>query len=133
MYIDYDLLLHNAVIVDGAQASASYIDTLAAGDALSPNAYLLITCTAAMTGMTTVEFWLRTDSDPAFGTEVNLIDTGTVGYATLTLGKSYLIPIPVGVKRYLRGYITTAGGAYTAGAVYMAIVLMGDKTLDKVL
>ena len=132
-YIDYDLLLHNDVIVDGAQASASYIDTLAAGDALNPNAYLLVICTAAMTGMTSVTFQLTTDTVSTFASEVSLISTGAVGYATLTLGKAYLIPIPVGMKRYLRGYITTTGGAYTAGSVYMAIVLSGDKSLDKVL
>jgi hypothetical protein len=133
MFQDKNLILHNAVIVDGAQASASYIDTLAAGDAIAPSANLSIKIPTAMTGMTSVTFELRTDSDSAFGTEVSLISTGAVLAATLAKGKAYLLPIPLGVKRYLRGYITCTGGAYTAGTVKMQIVLDGDKTLDKIL
>ena len=133
MFQDKNLILHNDVIVDGAQASASYIDTLAAGDAIAPNAMLSIQIPTAMAGMTSVTFQLTTDSDSAFGTEVSLISTGAVAVASLTKGKSYLIPIPLGVKRYIRGYITSTGGAYTAGKVKMQIVLDGNKTIDKVM
>jgi hypothetical protein len=133
MFQDKNLLLHNTVITDGAQASTSYIDTLAAGDAISPVARLLILITTAMAGMTSVTFQLTTDSDSAFGTEVSLVSTGAVLTASLTIYKAYLLPIPLGVKRYLRGYITSTGGSYTAGAVKMQIVLDGDKTIDKIL
>ena len=133
MFQDKNLILHNTVITDGAQASTSYIDTLAAGDAIAPSANLSIQIPTAMAGMTSVTFTLQTDSDSAFGTEVDLITTGAVLTASLTKGKSYLLPIPLGVKRYLRGYITCTGGSYSAGAVKMQIVLDGNKTLDKVL
>ena len=133
MFQDKNLILHNAVITDGAQASTSYIDTLAAGDAIAPSANLSIQIPTAMAGMTSVTIELRTDSDPAFGTEVSLISTGAVVVASLTKGKSYLLPIPLGVKRYLRGYITSTGGSYSAGAVKMQIVLDGNKTIDKIL
>ena len=133
MFQDKNLILHNAVITDGGQASTSYIDTLAAGDAIAPNAMLSILITTAMAGMTSVMFELRTDSDSGFGTDTSLISTGAVLTASLTIYKAYLLPIPLGVKRYLRGYITSTGGSYSAGAVKMQIVLDGNKTIDKIL
>jgi hypothetical protein len=133
MFQDKNLIMHNTVITDGAQASTSYIDTLAAGDAIAPSANLSILITTAMAGMTSVTFTLQTDSDSAFGTEVDLITTGAVLTASLTIYKAYLLPIPLGVKRYLRMYITSTGGSYSAGAVKCQIVLDGDKTIDKIL
>ena len=133
MFQDKNLIMHNAVIVDGAQASTSYIDTLAAGDAIAPSANLSILISAAMTGMTSVTFALETCAESTFASPTTLISTGAVGYATLALYKAYLLPIPLGVLRYLRMYITTTGGSYTAGACKCQIVLDGDKTIDRIL
>ena len=69
----------------------------------------------------TLQVKLQTDSDEAFGSAVNLVDTGALAQATCVKGYRPIdIYLPNNVKRYVRFYYTIGtangtGGTITAG------------------
>lgn len=69
----------------------------------------------------TLQVKLQTDSDDAFGTAVDLVDTGALAQATCVAGYRPIdIYLPNNVKRYVRFYYTVgtangSGGTITAG------------------
>ena len=97
-------------------ASTSYIDQLAAGDAVGRELEAVVLVKTALTGGTSVNFQLQTDTDSAFGTAVTLAESGAVVAATLVAGYKWRIRIPKGAKRYLRINYTISG-SFSAGAV----------------
>ena len=124
MYIDRSLVLADAQAITTSGASTNYIDTLAAGNAYkAPWFIVLIKTAVTASGSATVTFDLRHDTDPAFGTETVLISSGAVAKATLVAGYFALkVQVPLGAKRYLRGYATIASGPLLTGAWDMKIV-----------
>lgn len=113
MFIDQNLVLADGQSLTVSGASTNYIDTLAAGDAYE-SLWFIVLIKTAVANCTSVAFDLRTDSSNAFGTEVVLFSTGAVLVASLT-ANTFLakVRVPIGAKRYLRGYATIVGGGAT--------------------
>lgn len=114
MFIDYNLVLSDTQSLTVSGASTNYIDTLAAGDAIDNDLWFLVLIKTAVANVTSIAFDLRTDSQSSFGTETVLFSTGAVLLAALT-ANTYIakIRVPIGAKRYLRGYATIVGGGST--------------------
>jgi hypothetical protein len=120
MFRDAQLELSVAQAVTVTAASTNYIDQTAAGDAIGTGStmYLVVRVgtAATATGAATVTFDLRTDSDPAFGTETTLFSSGAIGKASLTANTWIVrVALPLGLKQYSRLYYTVATGPLTAG------------------
>jgi hypothetical protein len=124
MFIDANLLLADSQSLTVSGASTNYIDTLAAGDGITDGAWFIVLIKTAVANVTSIAFDLRTDSDSAFGSEVVLYSTGAILLASLTANTFVAkVRIPIGAKRYLRGYATiVGGGATTTGSWDMKIV-----------
>ncbi len=140
MIIDYNLVLSDAQDISGAagsDASTSYLDQLAAGDAIGDGcwAQFLIDTAFAGTAGSSITFALQTDDNASF-TSPTTVMTRSMDITELTAG---VVPIcaqlplhPNGMQRYIRGYYTSTA-ALSAGKVDLRIVKDVDKTLDKVL
>ena len=135
MYKDANLWLSGdgaalQAITDSSAASTSYIDMLAAGDAIGPGAMVEFRVKKAFAGGTSIAFDLRTDTTSGFSTDTVLFSTGAIAEASLTANKVIArVVIPMNAKRYLRGYYTTVG-THSTGTIEAVIILDGDKTLD---
>lgn len=131
MIIDDFLVMSNAQEVLATAASTSHIDTLAAGDAISPGArlHVLVNTLFETADVGTLTIALQTGATTAYGT--TLFTTSALGAASLTAGAVLIdIVIPKGVLRYLRMYYTVANN-FTAGKIDARIVLDTAKTMDK--
>lgn len=119
-----------AITASGATASTGYVDTKAAGDALKPGARIKVIATEAFTGsLTTLTVSLVTGATSSLGK--TLISTAAIAKASTTAGTVLLdTTIPVDCLRYLGVSYTTDNTAST-GAVFAAIVLDTDRTIDK--
>lgn len=132
MFIDASLILADGQSLTVSGASTNYIDTLAAGDGITLGAWFQVLIKTAVANVTSISFDLRTDSDSAFGSEVVLYSTGAILLAKLT-ANTYVakVRIPLGAKRYLRGYATiVGGGATTTGSWDMKIVEDPSRTIN---
>lgn len=109
MFIDNNLVLADGQASTVSVASTNYIDTLAAGDAYEAS-WLVVRIVVAAVGGTSLAFDLRTDSASTFPTDTVLFSTGAIAVASLTANTIVArVRIPIGSKRYLRGYITAVG------------------------
>jgi len=138
MIIDKQLVLSDAqVITNASAASTSYIDSLAAGDAISPGARIKISSIAAFTiaGSTpTLTCALQCDDNDSFSSPKTLIATSALLAAALTIGAVLIdATVPLGCERYIRAYYTLAGGTFALGNLDARIVLDTDKTQDRLL
>lgn len=118
MYRDAQLEFSVAQAVTSSAASTNYIDTSAAADMVGRPVYLVVRVGTAATasGAATVTFDLRTDSDPAFGSEVTLFSSGAIAKTSLTANTWVIrMALPLGTKQYIRLYYTVATGPLTAG------------------
>lgn len=117
MIPDANLLLSDAQAVTASAASTSIVDQLAAGDAYkAPWVEFLVNTTFTSNGAT-IQLQIQTDSDSAFGTAVNLFETGALAVADLVAGYRVRVRIPQGAKRYLRAYYTVASGPAAGGKI----------------
>jgi len=137
MILDHALVMSDAQAITNATATSTYyIDTLAAGDAVLPGAFIEVLVDTAFTtsdsGTLTITLDTATSTDLSTG-KVTLVTLGTtVAAATLEAKKVYRAPIPEGCLRYLFMTYTLANNM-TAGKIDARVVLQGDKTLDKTL
>ena len=136
MIRDKLLLMSNEQAVTASAASTDVIDTLAAGNAISPGArFRALTKVAATDASSdaTLTVELQTSVDEAFTSPISLFSTGALAFASFSPAKTVLadLVIPKGVKRYLRAYYTVASGPLTAGKFDAEIVLDSATTLDK--
>lgn len=127
MYVDKELLLSDQQAVTVSAASANAVDLgpnrrqLAVGEPL----YLLVTVDQAFAaeGAATLSIGVQTDDDAGFGSAVTLHTTQAHPKAELAAGRDPLIvPLPHGVKRYLRLAYTVATGPMTAGKLTACLV-----------
>ena len=123
-------------LTDTSAASESYVDTLAAGNAIAPGARIRIavqTAFVAASDAPTLAISLQSDSASDFGTVTTHITTSAALAAALTAGTVLLdIQLPVGIGRYIRAYYTIGGtGAFSAGNLDAHIVLDTARTVDK--
>jgi len=142
MYIDSELEFDDNDAHLSSGASTDYVDTLAAGDAISPGAKVVAKVSTAYVdaGGGTIVATLQTSADSAFGSYTTLLTGPTVTIAGSSvadpavgvggIGTTLLdAVIPPGVLRYLRVYYTMT--AMDAGSTDARIVLDSDKLLDK--
>ena len=127
MILDKDLLCSDDQTLAfnvGNVASSNVIDLAKAGVGRGEPIKVFCQMTADFdsTGDTgTLQVKLQTDSDEAFGSAVNLVDTGALAQATCVKGYRPIdIYLPNNVKRYVRFYYTVGtangtGGTITAG------------------
>ena len=113
MILDAFLKLSDALTVGSSTAaviSTDYIDTLAAGDDYAGCIFLSHAATAVLSGTAdaTVEFILQTSDSTATSAYVTLVSSGAIDDALVVAGYLSKLRIPpTGVKRYLRGTVTT--------------------------
>lgn len=137
MFLDNSLLLADGVTTTTSAASTNVIDQLAKGDAVDGCWFLFSVPTAwTQVGTNTVKVELQTSNAEGFGgdsSDTTLVASGTLAIATLAAGYQWKVRIPVGAKRYLRGYVTVTGNsganAITAAKYDMAIVK--DVNIDR--
>lgn len=139
MIIDKNLVMSDAQEVlttteskDNADpAVEQHIDTLAAGDAISPGARLHVLVDTKFVGEgATLTIALETGTTSDCGTAI--FTTAALAVGTLTAGAVLVdIVIPKGVLQYLRMYYTVGSGPFTAGNIDARIVLDTAKTMDK--
>lgn len=116
MLIDKELVFSDAQAVTASAASTKNINQGAAGDAYD-TLFLVIQVreAAAAAGAATVNFQVQTDSDPAFGTAVTVLDSGSIGKAALGINTELKFRLPYGLKQYIRVYYSVGTGPLTAG------------------
>lgn len=141
MYMDANLLMSNSQASwdGGTLASTSYIDTLAAGNAMAPGARWVVQTNVSMTaasGSPTMTIALQTATDTAFTSPVTLVATAALTPAGM-LATTVLadMVIPNACLRYLRTYYTVggSGGFASTGSLISMIVLDSDVTIDGLL
>lgn len=127
MILDKDLLCSEDQTLAfnvGNVASSNVIDLAKAGVGRGEPVKVFCQMTADFdsTGDTgTLQVKLQTDSNEAFGSAVDLVDTGALAQATCVKGYRPIdIYLPNNVKRYVRFYYTVGtangtGGTITAG------------------
>lgn len=140
MIIDKDLVMGDGQAILDTGASTSYIDTLAAGDAISPGARIKVQIGTAYVdaGGGTIIAKLETDSDSGFATDLKTLVTGptiTIAAGAAAAGGAVGVVlldvvIPPMALRYLRVYFTFSA-AMDSGAMDSRIVLDTAKTMDK--
>lgn len=115
MIKDYYLSMGDAQAVTSSAATTNVIDTATAGDAID-GCYVefLVDTAATATGAATVTFELQDSADDA--TFATIASSTAIGKATLVAGyTAFRVRVPLGVRRYIRGYYTVATGPLTAG------------------
>ena len=138
MINDYMLVLSDAQAITNASADSTYyIDTLAAGNAITPGATFNVkintACTTADGGTIIATLSTGTSSDLSTG-EVVLITAPTFRVVSAAAGSAkgvtiYRGVIPTGCLRYLWVTFTLANNL-TAGAFDAYINLDSDITID---
>lgn len=139
MIMDKYLALSEAQAILDSGASTSHVDTLAAGDAISPGAKIRVKIATAYVdaGGGTIYASLQTCAESTFAAPTTLITGPTItiaaGAATAAgaVGVTLLDHvIPPKVLRYLRVYYTFSA-AMDSGAMDAHILLDVPKTMDK--
>lgn len=135
MIIDNFLVMSDAqdeVHAQTTHASTSHIDTLTAGDAISPGArlHVLVNELFETADSATLTIALQTGSTTAYGT--TLFTTAALAVSALTAGAVLVdIVVPKGALRYLRMLYTVGTGSFSEGKIDARIVIDTAKTMDK--
>lgn len=112
MILDLQTRLGSAQAFAASGATTDYYDCGGAFDISrgEPMAMVFTVTTAAdfTTGDETYTFAVQTDSASGFGTVQTLVSRAILA-ANLTVGSQHVFPLPNGVLRYVRGYLTLAG------------------------
>lgn len=132
MIKDKDLEMSLAQAITGDAASTEYINQGAAGDAVRKG-FLIVRCdttfdSAHDTATLTVK--LQSDSAAAFNAALVTHYTSAalaVGSDELTAGGMMKIPLPVGLKQYVRVYFDTGTEEFSAGKMDAYIVQDVDQ------
>lgn len=121
MIIDKFLQVSNAQAVTASAASTDVIDAGATKNASigrdigAGDMYMVFTCSEAATaaGAATVTFAVQDSADNSSFADV--IVSAAIGKATLVVGSQVVLPLPPGMRRYIRANYTVATGPLTAG------------------
>jgi len=140
MYIDKDLVMADGQAILDSGVSTDHIDTLAAGDAISPGARIKVQIGTAYVdaGGGTIIARLETDSDDGFATDLKVLAVGptiTIAAGAAAAGGAVGVVlmdvvIPPLALRYLR-VAWAFSAAMDSGAMDARIVLDTAKTMDK--
>ncbi len=139
MILDKDLLCSDDQTLAfnvGNAASSDLIDLAKVGVGRGEPIKVFCQMTADFdsTGDTgTLQVKLQTDSDVAFGTAVDLVDTGALAQATCVKGYRPIdIYLPNNVKRYVRFYYTVGTANGTGGKITAGLLLDQQTNEDPV-
>ena len=139
MILDKDLLCSDDQTLAfnvGNVASSNVIDLAKAGVGRGEpfKVFCQMTADFDSTGDTgTLQVKLQTDSDEAFGSAVNLVDTGALAQATCVKGYRPIdIYLPNNVKRYVRFYYTVGTANGTGGTITAGLQLDQQTNKDPV-
>ncbi len=139
MILDKDLLCSDdqtLAINIGSVASTNVIDLAKAGVGRGEpiKVFCQLTTDFDSTGDTgTLQVKLQTDSNEAFGSAVNLVDTGALAQATCVKGYRPIdIYLPNNVKRYVRFYYTVGTANGTGGTITAGLQLDQQTNKDPV-
>ncbi len=134
MIIDKNLVMSDAQAITSSVAS-SYIDTLAAGDAVAPGARLKVQVNTPFTtdDDATLTVSLQTADNSSFNNATTLCASATLAVTSIDAAGDNVIDIqiPFGVERYLQTYYAVGTGTFTAGKIDSRIVVDTAKTMDK--
>lgn len=142
MITDAELLFDSNHLLLNTGASASHVDTLAAGNAISPGARAVakVKTVYVDAGGGTIITTLQTCAEDTFAAPITLLTGPTItigaGVAAPALGAGAVgtvlldAVIPAGVLRYVRFYHTFSA-AMDSGGIDARIVLDSDQPLDK--
>lgn len=132
MIKDKDLEMSLAQAITADAASTEYIDQGAAGDAVRKG-FLIVRCdTTFDSANDTATLTVKLQSDSAAAFNVAVVDHYTspalaVASAELTAGGMLKIPLPVGLKRYIRVYFENGTEEFSAGKMDAFIVQDVDQ------
>ena len=104
------------VIDAGATKTAGLGRDIGSGEPL----YLEVSVASTMTGAGTLAIALQDSADNSSFADVLALPA--IAVAALTAGKTYYIPLPAGVRRYIRANYTIAAGPFTGGTLNAQIV-----------
>ena len=104
------------VIDAGATKSASIGRDIGSGEPL----YLEVSVATAMTGAGTLTIALQDSADNS--TFADVLALPAIAVAALTAGKTYYLPLPAGMRRYIRANYTITSGPFTGGTLNAQIV-----------
>lgn len=104
------------VIDAGATKTAGLGRDIGTGEPL----YLEVSVSTTMTGAGTLAIALQDSADNSSFADVLALPA--IAVAALTAGKTYYIPLPAGMRRYIRANYTIAAGPFTGGTLNAQIV-----------
>lgn len=104
------------VIDAGATKSASIGRDIGNGEPL----YLEVSVATTMTGAGTMTIALQDSADNSSFADVLALPA--IAVASLTAGKTYYLPLPAGMRRYIRANYTITSGPFTGGTLNAQIV-----------
>lgn len=104
------------VIDAGATKSASIGRDIGSGEPL----YLEVSVATTMTGAGTLTIALQDSADNSSFADVLALPA--IAVAALTAGKTYYLPLPAGMRRYIRANYTITSGSFTGGTLNAQIV-----------
>jgi hypothetical protein len=125
MIIDKNLEFSDGQAVTTTAASDSYIDQLAAGDAVdSLWLYVLVDVAFVTADSATLTVSLQCHEDASFGAgTVTLYETAALAATALTADTVLCkVRVPAGAERYLRVYYTVGTGSFSAGNIDACLV-----------
>ncbi len=116
MLLDQNAILSNQQTVSSTAASTNVIDMTAAGNAVPGTLFAVLRTETAFAGATSIVFALQTSATSNFASADTLLSATFTGTELANASKQLLaLPLPAGVKRYIRAYYTVTG-TVTAGS-----------------
>lgn len=82
--------------------------------------YLEVSVASTMTGAGTLTIALQDSADNSSFADVLALPA--IAVAALTAGKTYYLPLPAGMRRYIRANYTITSGPFTGGTLNAQIV-----------
>ena len=116
MLLDKNTMLSDKQAVTATGGSANTIDMTAAGNAVPGGLFAVLRTDEAFAGATSIVFALQTADASNFSSPVTLLSATFTGTQLGTANTQLLaLPVPAGLKRYIRAYYTVTG-TVTAGS-----------------
>lgn len=109
MLLDQNAVLSEEQAISATAPSTQTMDLTAAGNAVPGSLFFVARVAAAFTGEGTLKIALQTAADSSFTNPVELVGA-TYGASLLGTKDQTLcaVPLPSGVKRYVRAYYTVS-------------------------
>lgn len=103
------------VVDAGATKAASIGRDIGSGTPM----FLEVSVASTMTGAGTLTIVLQDSADNT--TFADVLSSAALAVATLTAGKSYYVPLPAGMRRYVRANYVITSGPFTGGTLNASI------------